>query len=559
MKENEMEEKKIKSKKEKLNKKLKNKQGITLIALIVTIIVLLILAGVSIAMLTGDNGILTQAQNAKNRTEKATLEEKIKLLATETIINEQTGESGEMTAQELEDKLNEQGENVLVVQWDKYIIFDLDENKEYRVMSDGNVEYWKDNTMGNILKNITDVDSTLIGKDSQNKNIVGVDYEGNPVNMNFWECTLYDGTYALNDLLSLTSKNDSDFTSGYIADEDGDREIDIEEDGSIKGTMPQYIRTENENNWIAVTNLRNTFRFLSDLKISPVIPDTAIKMDSTFCDTDTTEVQPIPKGVIDMTGTFGRCRNLEIAPELPNTVKNMASTFYECSKLTEMPIIPESVEILTYTFQGCIEFSSTNELPDNIINMSNTFVNCSNLINIKNLPQNVENMEATFYGCTKLENVPDIPSNVQNLNQTFRECTSLSNVPKILSNKVTSMQSTFSGCSSITTAPEIPESVENMHGTFENCASLTTPPSVIPQKVKSLVFTFSNCSNLGGEMQINANINGSMTSNNFIDYHGCFYNACTNGKGLTILKTSETSIEMLNKLKDSNQKIIIQN
>ena len=48
--------------------KLNEKNGITLIALVITIIVLLILAGVSIAMLTGQNGILTQAQNAKNQT-----------------------------------------------------------------------------------------------------------------------------------------------------------------------------------------------------------------------------------------------------------------------------------------------------------------------------------------------------------------------------------------------------------------------------------------------------------------------------------------------------------
>ena len=43
---------------------LNKNKGITLIALVITIIVLLILAGVSIAMLTGQNGILSQAQNA---------------------------------------------------------------------------------------------------------------------------------------------------------------------------------------------------------------------------------------------------------------------------------------------------------------------------------------------------------------------------------------------------------------------------------------------------------------------------------------------------------------
>lgn len=41
---------------------MKERRGITLIALVITIIVLLILAGVSIAMLTGDNGILTRCQ-----------------------------------------------------------------------------------------------------------------------------------------------------------------------------------------------------------------------------------------------------------------------------------------------------------------------------------------------------------------------------------------------------------------------------------------------------------------------------------------------------------------
>ena len=49
----------------KLN--LKERNGITLIALVITIIVLLILAAVSIATLTGQNGILTQANNAKDK------------------------------------------------------------------------------------------------------------------------------------------------------------------------------------------------------------------------------------------------------------------------------------------------------------------------------------------------------------------------------------------------------------------------------------------------------------------------------------------------------------
>ena len=58
-----------------LNKIKEKNNGITLIALVITIIVLLILAGVSIATLTGQNGILTQAQNAKEKINQAQLEE----------------------------------------------------------------------------------------------------------------------------------------------------------------------------------------------------------------------------------------------------------------------------------------------------------------------------------------------------------------------------------------------------------------------------------------------------------------------------------------------------
>ena len=56
---------------------MKKQNGITLIALVITIIVLLILAGVSIAMLTGDNGILTQATKAQKNTSEGEVADKL--------------------------------------------------------------------------------------------------------------------------------------------------------------------------------------------------------------------------------------------------------------------------------------------------------------------------------------------------------------------------------------------------------------------------------------------------------------------------------------------------
>ena len=83
--------------------KLRKENGITLIALVITIIVLLILAGVSIAMLTGENGILSQAQKADVETRGAAVEEAKNLWETNKTLDENTGEN---TAESLEELVN---------------------------------------------------------------------------------------------------------------------------------------------------------------------------------------------------------------------------------------------------------------------------------------------------------------------------------------------------------------------------------------------------------------------------------------------------------------------
>ena len=80
-------EKKVEQyKKNKIDMSARNK-GITLIALVVTIIILLILAAVTIAALSGDNGILRNAAKAKEETEKAEEDELRKLTALEAATN----------------------------------------------------------------------------------------------------------------------------------------------------------------------------------------------------------------------------------------------------------------------------------------------------------------------------------------------------------------------------------------------------------------------------------------------------------------------------------------
>ena len=80
----------------RLKVKIKNdKKGITLIALVITIIVLLILAGVSITTLTGDNGILKRTLTAKKLNQVSSEKEAIEIIATSSQINNKIGENND--------------------------------------------------------------------------------------------------------------------------------------------------------------------------------------------------------------------------------------------------------------------------------------------------------------------------------------------------------------------------------------------------------------------------------------------------------------------------------
>ena len=99
-----------------MKQKLKNEKGITLVALVITIIVLLILAGVTLSMVMGDSGIFGKANNAKEQTQLSNAEEIIKLAVLENKVKSVSGDADALTNEELkteiEKKLTEQGYTV---------------------------------------------------------------------------------------------------------------------------------------------------------------------------------------------------------------------------------------------------------------------------------------------------------------------------------------------------------------------------------------------------------------------------------------------------------------
>ena len=87
---------------------MKSKKGITLVALIITIIVMVILAGVAISMVAGNDGVVSQSENATQKQNYAVAEEKIR---TQSEFITQGENAGKIDLAKTEDNINDLGLN----------------------------------------------------------------------------------------------------------------------------------------------------------------------------------------------------------------------------------------------------------------------------------------------------------------------------------------------------------------------------------------------------------------------------------------------------------------
>lgn len=110
----------------------KDVKGITLIALVIAIIVLLILAAVSIAMLTGENGLLQKATKAKEENKLAQAKEQINLMLQEYRIERDTGSN-----KKFEDFLIEKEKDKKIDSYEKNDSYDENSKKLWDIELDG--------------------------------------------------------------------------------------------------------------------------------------------------------------------------------------------------------------------------------------------------------------------------------------------------------------------------------------------------------------------------------------------------------------------------------------
>ena len=193
----------------KVGKKLKNQKAITLIALVITIIVLLILAAVSIATLTGENGILTNATKSQKENIIGAEKEAIRVAYNGVMANNL---AKGVTASELQSELHNNGYTDATVTGTTLLEVTFSSGNIYNVKNNGeiNIKTASDNEIVDILS-----EGVAVTRDGR---VILIDEKASEPAQNVWnEVEIGQEIEGINGVL----KNKDNRFSHYIIDNSG--------------------------------------------------------------------------------------------------------------------------------------------------------------------------------------------------------------------------------------------------------------------------------------------------------------------------------------------------
>ena len=412
--------------------------GITLIALVVTIIILLILAGITITTVLGDNGVIELAKQAKKETIVTTVKEAIDIAKLSKSLEK---EDGLITENELKEILENYGE--IIYDESGEIIEGIIENQEgYEVLlpdiMDGvinqniYVKLYADGTLAFSNNKNTVIEGTQVSKDYGN--IKGQEYT------HYWE----DGKIIIADTPWYNDTN-----------------------AIVKAMFLDEIKPSSTEAWFANCNKITDFENMENLNTTYVK-----SMSHMFaCCTNLTKVDINILNTRRVTSTshmFALCTNLqEIKLENIDTsnITDMSYMFDECTNLTNLDVSnfnTSKVTTMRAIFEGCEKLTSidvSNFNTRNVTDMYAMFGRCQELtqINVSNfVTSNVTDMMSMFFGCTKLTTLNLLnfdTSNVNNMYHMFYNCQGLTtlDLSSFNTSNVTTMYGMFYHCDNLTT------------------------------------------------------------------------------------------------------------
>ena len=369
---------------------LKKERGITLIALVITIIVLLILAGVTIASITGENGILSKATQASQKTTQEKEREEIKMAVTSDNMKYITGDERE--SEDYIENFQKELDNIAGASKTK---FEWNDDEGYKVTykETGNVYYikYEDDENGNLKTNIETREEYFSDKK----------YE--------------TGDLTDDEKTQLESGIKLEINSGSK----GEFLVQVEPGGIIDWGDGTYSKVEdpytgkirNKSKKIAYINndysKLNSIKMANDIRVEEVWHEYSEKNKiytvKIFTNTIFANSEALLK-IVD----WGEC-------ELSSVNFANSTNLTEIASPKEKSFSKDYVYILG-GFQNC---TSLKQIPlkfftniSNIRNVSRMFENCTSLtgnaIELWN-NSNIEYHENCYKGCTNLSNYDQIP------------------------------------------------------------------------------------------------------------------------------------------------------
>ena len=237
--------------------KLRNNRGITLVALIITIIVLLILAMVSIRLVM-NGGIIDKSKNAVDKYSNEEIMEQIKLAYQEYQMSQYT--DNPLTLQQAMDKAF--GEGVATVSGDATNGWTVTyKGRDYTLSANGTVDVAK----------VIDWDTVIANAQKQpdqstTNNEIGIDMYGNPVNLDLWNYEFNEEAKTFTTGKGTGSKAQAGYIGNIV-------------NGRIIGEIPQYIK--NNETIYTLVSMANAFKEC-EITIAPLIPKSVTELYYTF-------------------------------------------------------------------------------------------------------------------------------------------------------------------------------------------------------------------------------------------------------------------------------------
>ena len=386
--------------------KIKQEKGITLIALVVTIVVLLILAGVSISLVLNNNGVISKAKDAKNSTEKGQAQDEVNLAVNYLQIEDATSTlTQEERRKILEDELRKiSADSSVTISGDGFKII----HKKYEFF----------------------VDEDLNVSDSEKEfNASEWDKKAAPEDIFIWKSD--DPNNADYGVIIGYTKNVDNYTilrfpsrcTKVTNDPNSDIYHDTEDDATT-------IRRSNTNNILKVE-----------------LPDTVKELG----------VSAFSGNEFYGSFNFSSLERIELSKNI-SKIENY--TFYDCKNLKYVKMPDNITEIGMDAFSGCGALESIT-IPEGVKKIGNgCFENCTNLQQI-NLPEGLETIDSwAFFACKNLQKI-NLPEGLKKIGGVcFEYCTSLQqiNLPEGLESIGSSAFDSTNNLSEII----IPESVKTI-------------------------------------------------------------------------------------------------